>query len=62
MAARIERLGGLCKDSVTNKTDFVLVGISPGNTKLAAAEKKNKPMISEDQFEELVKKLSAKNA
>lgn len=59
LAARIERLGGLCKDSVTKKTDYVIVGLSPGNTKLADAEKKNKPMISEDQFEEIVKKLSA---
>jgi len=50
---RIADQGGATVDSVTKKTDFVVVGDSPG-TKLAKAEKLGVEIIDESRLRELI--------
>jgi hypothetical protein len=44
--------GGFFDTAVTNGTNWVVVGRSPGGTKLRAAERYNVPQITENQFME----------
>lgn len=52
---KIEALGGMVTSSVSSKTDFVIVGDSPGS-KLAKAEKLGVKTISEDEFLNLLER------
>jgi DNA ligase (NAD+) len=51
--ARIKELGGSVSDSVSKKTSYVLVGENPGS-KVRRAQQLGTPIISEDDFEELI--------
>ncbi len=50
----IERFGGKTSGSVSKKTSYVLVGANPGS-KLTKAEALGIPVITEDEFAELIK-------
>jgi len=50
----IEKLGGNISSSVSNKTDYVLVGDSPGS-KYDKAISLNIKVINEDEFKEMIK-------
>jgi DNA ligase (NAD+) len=56
--ARIRSLGGATPSSVTKTTDYLVVGEGPGN-KLAKAQKYGTKVLSEKQFEALLKKHGA---
>jgi DNA ligase (NAD+) len=47
---RIEQLGGKVTGSVSSKTDYVVAGENPG-TKLAKAEKLERPVLDEAGLE-----------
>ena len=51
--SRIKDLGGKITSSVTKKTDYVVVGESPGS-KLAAAERLGTEILDEEKFVELL--------
>ncbi|MCD4737233.1 MAG: NAD-dependent DNA ligase LigA, partial [Bacteroidales bacterium] len=51
----IEQNGGKAASSVSNKTDFLLAGENIGPNKLAKAKELNIPIISEQEFLEMVK-------
>ena len=51
--ARIKELGGKVMDSVTKKTDYVVVGEDAGS-KLAKAQKLGTSLLTEDDFDALV--------
>lgn len=53
VAAWIESLGGKVTDSVSKNTSYVVVGESPGASKIAKAQKLNVPMISEEELRRL---------
>jgi DNA ligase (NAD+) len=55
IAAWIESFGGKVTDSVSSKTNYVVIGDAPGNSKVTKATKLDVPMVSE---EELVKLAS----
>jgi len=46
----IERAGGRVTDSVSRKTDYLVVGEAPGGTKYRRAQELGVPMISEDEL------------
>ena len=48
--AKIEDLGGTTKDSVTRKTNCVVVGADPGSSKLARAQELGIERIDEKEF------------
>ena len=50
----IESFGGKVSGSVSNKTDYVLVGDKPGS-KYTKAQELGIPIISEEEFEEMLK-------
>jgi len=50
IAAMIERAGGRVTDSVSRKTDYLVVGEAPGGTKYRRAQELGVPMISEDEL------------
>jgi DNA ligase (NAD+) len=52
--ARIKELGGTAKDSVTRKTDYVVVGADPGS-KLARAQVMGIRQLDEGEFLKLIK-------
>lgn len=52
-SAIIESFGGKTSGSVSKKTDYVLVGENAGS-KLTKAEELSIPVISEDEFEEMI--------
>jgi len=52
--AIIEKYGGKVTNSVSKKTDYVLVGESPGS-KLAKAQELGIKIISEKEFDEMIK-------
>jgi DNA ligase (NAD+) len=56
--ARIKELGGVTKDNVTRKTDYVVVGAEPGS-KLARANEMGIKTLNEQEFTELLKKEKA---
>jgi DNA ligase (NAD+) len=49
----IERLGGRASDSVSKKTDYVVAGDAAGS-KLTKAQELGVPVLTEDQFAELI--------
>jgi len=51
---KVRLLGGEVSESVSKKTDFVVVGKEPGS-KLAKAQKLNVKIINEEQFKDLLK-------
>ena len=51
--ARIKALGGITKDNVTRKTNYLVVGADPGS-KLVRAQQLNIRQLSEDEFLRLV--------
>ena len=53
-AAAVESLGGFVGSSVTKKTDYVVVGASPGS-KAEKARKMKKRVLTEDEFLEMIK-------
>ena len=53
--AKIRTLGGNPTTSVSKKTDYVVVGESPGS-KFTKAEKLGVPILNEDKFIELLNK------
>jgi DNA ligase (NAD+) len=59
--SRIKELGGVVSDSVSKKTSYVLVGENPGS-KVRRAQQLGTPVISEDDFEELVSEKAAAEA
>lgn len=50
VAAMIERAGGKVTDSVSRKTDYLVVGEAPGGTKYRRAQELGVPMINEDEL------------
>lgn len=50
----IRNRGGIVKDSVTRKLDFLVVGENPGLTKLTAAKRWGTQTITTDQFFEMM--------
>jgi len=52
----IERYGGRVTDSVSRKTDYLVVGSAPGGTKYRKAQQLGVPMIDEAQLLELITK------
>jgi DNA ligase (NAD+) len=50
IAAWIESLGGKVTDSVSSKTNYVVIGDAPGNSKVTKATKLDVPMIGEDEL------------
>lgn len=55
VAAMIERYGGRVTDSISRKTDYLIVGEAPGGTKYRRAQELGIPMINEEQFMEMIK-------
>ena len=53
--ALIERFGGKNVSSISSKTDYVLAGANMGPAKKAKAEKLDIPIISEEEFEKMIK-------
>ena len=51
----IERFGGKNVSSISSKTDYVLAGANMGPAKKAKAEKLDIPIISEEEFEKMIK-------
>ncbi len=51
----IRKLGGKTSGSVSKKTTAVIAGNMPGANKIVAAEKLNVPILSENEFEELIR-------
>lgn len=54
--ARIKALGGTTKDSVTKKTNYLVVGEEPGGTKLLRAQELGTKQITEAELLEMLKK------
>jgi DNA ligase (NAD+) len=50
----VESQGGRVLSSVSSRTDYLVVGKNPGN-KLAVARKKSIPILTEEQFESLIR-------
>lgn len=46
----IERLGAKAGSSVTQKTDYLVIGEKPGNSKLTKAKEYNTPTLTEEEF------------
>ena len=51
----VEGLGGIFSNSVTSKTSYLVVGKDPGRTKITRARQLGIPMISEQEFLEMIK-------
>jgi DNA ligase (NAD+) len=50
----VRRLGGRVTGSVSGETDYLVVGESPGSSKLRDAEENDTPTIDEEEFLELI--------
>ncbi|MCK5825088.1 MAG: NAD-dependent DNA ligase LigA [Ichthyobacteriaceae bacterium] len=50
----IEKNGGVVKSSISKKTDYVLAGDKMGPSKLEKAEKLSVPVISEEDFKQMI--------
>jgi len=50
MAAFIERNGGRVASSISRRTDYLLVGASPGGSKYSRAQELGTPIISEEEL------------
>lgn len=50
----IEKNGGVVKTSISKKTDYVLAGDKMGPSKLEKAEKLSVPVISEEDFKQMI--------
>lgn len=57
VAAMIERYGGKVTDSVSRKTDYLVVGEAPGGTKFRRAQELGVPMINEAQLMEMIGRI-----
>jgi DNA ligase (NAD+) len=55
--SRIKALGGMTRDNVTRKTNYVVVGANPGS-KLARAQELNIKQIDEEEFLRLLEKAT----
>ncbi len=51
----VEELGGEFSESVSSKTTYLVVGLSPGKTKLQAADKYKVKKIDENEFLDMIK-------
>jgi len=51
----VESLGGVFSNSVTSKTTYLVVGEEAGRTKLNRAKQLGIPMVSEEEFLEMIK-------
>lgn len=51
----IQKYGGRCTTSVSRKTNFILLGEEPGESKLKKAEQLNIPQLSEDGLLDLIR-------
>ena len=54
MEKEAKELGAKVSSSVTSKTDYLVVGEKPGNSKLKDAEKHNTTILTEDQYRDLL--------
>ena len=54
VAAMIERYGGKVTDSVSRKTDYLIVGEAPGGTKYRRAQELGVPMIGEEELMRMI--------
>ncbi|ODN75992.1 hypothetical protein L202_05958 [Cryptococcus amylolentus CBS 6039] len=54
----VRRFSGKCTTAPSGKTSFVVVGANAGPSKLAKIKEKNIPMLTEDEFIELVRQRS----
>ncbi|WVQ76335.1 hypothetical protein IAR50_006000 [Cryptococcus sp. DSM 104548] len=54
----VRRFSGKCTTSPSGKTSFVVVGLNAGPSKLAKIKEKNIPMLTEDEFLELIRQRS----
>lgn len=50
VGARIESQGGLMKNSVTKKVNYLVVGVDPGNNKVEDAKRHGTAIITEDEL------------
>lgn len=50
VGARIEAQGGLMKNSVTKKVNYLVVGVDPGNSKVEDAKRHGTTVITEDEL------------
>ena len=53
--SKIKSLGGRVSNSVSNKTDYVILGADPGSNKVSDAQKFDTKIINETQFLEILK-------
>jgi DNA ligase (NAD+) len=54
MKSYINSHGGECKDAVTSKTNYLLIGDKPSSSKVSKAEKLNIPVVQLDFLQELI--------
>ncbi len=58
VAARLEALGAKVSGSVSAKTSYLIVGTDPGGTKFNRAQQLGIPLLTEEELEALIARLS----